>query len=75
MLLALNRATNPGGETPTVSLRGFSWIVSPHSDGVLVHVEMQAGAASAGPFAIPEQRLTDMIRRVMSGSVTSSAVH
>lgn len=29
MLLALERAQNPGGQPPPVHLRGFSWIVSP----------------------------------------------
>jgi hypothetical protein len=76
MLLALERAKNPAGEVPaTVSMRGFSWIVSPASDGVLVHLEMQIGAASAGPFAIGEQQLTDLISRVMNPTSTSSAVH
>ncbi len=75
MLLALERARNPGGETPTVTLRGFSWIVSSSAEGVLVHLEMQSGAASAGPFAIAELRLTEMIGRVMTGSSTSTSVH
>ena len=75
MLLALERARNPSGETPTVTLRGFSWIVSANAEGVLVHLEMQSGAASAGPFAIAEPRLTEMIGRVMNGSTASQSVH
>jgi hypothetical protein len=75
MLLALERARNPGGEVPSVTLRGFSWIVSAGAEGVLVHLELQTGAASAGPFVIAEQRLTEMIGRVMSGSATSPSVH
>jgi hypothetical protein len=75
MLLALERARNPDGETPNVSLRGFSWIVSPGAAGVLVHLEMQIGTASAGPFAIGEQRLTELIGRVMGGDTASSVVH
>lgn len=72
MLLALEREKNPGGPTPPVTLRGFNWIVSPYeSGGVLVHLEMQMGSASAGPFAIDEPTLTAMIRRVMN--VTPSA--
>ena len=52
MLLALEREKNPGGDAPPVTLRGFSWIVSPYeSGGVIVHLEMQMGTASAGPFA------------------------
>ena len=75
MLLALDRAKNPGGEPPSVSLRGFSWIVSPDQCGVLVHLEMQTGTVSAGPFAIDEARLTSMITRVMNGPKESALVH
>jgi hypothetical protein len=75
MLLALERAKNPGGELPQISLRGFSWIVSPEDAGVLVHLEMQLGTASAGPFDIDEGRLTEMISRVMGGPKPSAMVH
>jgi hypothetical protein len=75
MLLALERAKNPGGQAPAVSLRGFSWIVSPDNAGVLVHLEMQMGTASAGPFAIEEGKLTSMIARVMNGPQESALVH
>ena len=61
MLLALERVNNPGGVPPEVTLRGFSWIVSPEDGGVLLHLEMQLGTVSAGPFAIDETRLTEMI--------------
>ncbi len=75
MLLALERVKNPDGIPPEVSLRGFSWIVSPDEDSVLLHLEMQLGTVSAGPFAISEQRLTDMIARVMGGPKVSTLVH
>ena len=75
MLLALERASNPGGIPPEVTLRGFSWIVSPDKGGVLLHLEMQIGTVSAGPFAIDEARLTDMISRVMGGPKVSTLVH
>jgi hypothetical protein len=75
MLLALERVRNPGGDAPQVSLRGFSWIVSPEEAGVLIHLEMQLGTASAGPFAIDEARLTDMIARVMGGVRASTLIH
>jgi hypothetical protein len=75
MLLALEREKNPGGETPTVTLRGFSWIVSPYeSGGVLVHLEMTMGTASAGPLNIDEARLTAMMNRVMNPP-SSTVVH
>ena len=75
MLLALDRTNSPGGTPPEVTLRGFSWIVSPDDGGVLVHLEMQLGTVSAGPFAIDEGRLTDMISRVMGGPRVSTLVH
>jgi hypothetical protein len=75
MLLALQRTNDPAGEPPAVSLRGFSWIVSPAKDGVLLHVEMQLGTVSAGPFTIGEAALTDMISRVIGGPKVSTLVH
>lgn len=66
MLLALEREKNPGGEAPSVTLRGFSWIVSPvDGSSVVLHVEMQMGTASAGPFAIDEARLSRMVSRAI----------
>jgi hypothetical protein len=76
MLLALEREKNPRGETPSVTLRGFSWIVSPdESRGVIVHLEMQMGTASAGPFAIDHERLSAMIERVMQQGAVSDHIH
>ncbi len=75
MLKALDRARDPAGNPPAVTLRGFSWIVSPDPGGVLVHIEMQLGTASAGPFAIAEARLSDMITRVIGGPRESKLVH
>lgn len=75
MLLALQRSNDPNGEPTPITLRGFSWIVSPGQDGVLVHIEMQLGTVSAGPFAIDEHQLTDMISRVMGGPKVSTLVH
>jgi hypothetical protein len=76
MLLALQRTSDPKSEPPPVTLRGFSWIVSPMTEGgVLLHVEMQLGTVSAGPFAIGEERLTDMVARVLGGPKVSTLVH
>ena len=53
MLLAIHRAKNPGSADTTVFLRGFSWIVNPfEGTGVVVAIEIQTGAAVAGPFSI-----------------------
>jgi len=75
MLKALDRARDPNADSPAVSMRGFSWIVSPDQGGVLVHLELQLGTASAGPFAIDEGRLSDMITRVIGGPKESKLVH
>ena len=77
MLLALQRTSDPSAEPPEITLRGFSWIVSPApgGGGVLVHVEMQLGTVSAGPFAIDENHLTEMISRVIGGPKISTLVH
>lgn len=75
MLLALQRTKDPAAEPAPVTLRGFSWIVSPHEGGVLLHVEMQLGTVSAGPFTIPEDRLTEMVARVIGGPRVSTLVH
>jgi hypothetical protein len=34
---------------------------------LLLHLEMQSGTVSSGPFKIDEARLTEMIARVMGG--------
>jgi hypothetical protein len=71
MLLALQREKHPDAEPPAVTLRGFSWIVSPYESGVLVHLETQMGTASAGPLAIAEPRLTMMLARIMEPAGTT----
>ena len=75
MLLAIERQRNPGGEPPPVRLTGFNWIVSPDATGVLVHLEMLTGTASAGPFAIDHSRLSDMITRVVASPNRPQSVH
>jgi hypothetical protein len=76
MLLAIERRKNPDGDPPPITLRGFTWIVSPYeSGGVLVHLEMQMGTASAGPLAIDERRLTAMVARIMAAEQAPQKVH
>jgi hypothetical protein len=76
MLLALDREKNPGGDRPPVSLRGFSWIVSADEPrGVLLHLEMQLGTVSAGPFALSEPVLSAMVHRVIASAQTATSVH
>jgi len=65
MLHAMDEAKNPGQANRVAALRGFSWIVNPFEDGVLIAIEMTLGAAVAGPFVIDKGRLEGMIARVM----------
>ena len=76
MLLAVERQRNPSGVPPSVTLRGFSWIVNPYEKGgVLVHLEMQMGTASAGPIMVDGERLTALIQRVLQPSPASTSIH
>jgi hypothetical protein len=78
MLLAIHRAKNPdAGDTP-VFLRGFSWIVSPFEEGgVVIAIEIQTGAAVAGPFQIDKKQLDDMISRAIAqhAAVRPASIH
>ncbi|HEU4935354.1 MAG TPA: hypothetical protein VFT39_02800 [Vicinamibacterales bacterium] len=66
MLLAIDRAKNPGSNERHVALRGFSWIVEPTDRGVVIALEIPMGAAVAGPFDIPQQRLDSLISRAIA---------
>ena len=76
MLRAIDEERNrDAGERP-VHLRGFSWIVSPFQDGgVVIAIEMQTGAAVAGPFDIGQRELEQMVARVMEQDRARPAVH
>lgn len=76
ILLAIDRVRNPGTLDRFVALRGFSWIVEPSEGGVVIALEIQSGAAVAGPFAIDQARLDRMITRVIAAaSPTRPVVH
>ena len=68
MLLAIDRAKNPDSQDRYVALRGFSWIVEPTSDGVVIAIEIPTGAVVAGPFAIEQAALDRMINRVIAAA-------
>src|SRR6188768_1423069 len=68
ILLAIDRVKNPSSAPRHVALRGFSWIVEPLGDEVVIAIEIPMGAAVAGPFAIESQRLDEMIRRVIAAA-------
>jgi hypothetical protein len=74
MLLSIHRARNPNSTDTPVFLRGFSWIVNPFEDnGVVIAIEIQSGAAVAGPFRIDKKHLEDMISRAIAHAPASSA--
>jgi hypothetical protein len=77
MLLAIHRAKNPASTETSVYLRGFSWIVNPFEDGgVVVAIEIQAGAAVSGPFQIDKQQLESMISRAIAKqSSPATSIH
>ncbi|HEX6974970.1 MAG TPA: hypothetical protein VF147_11240 [Vicinamibacterales bacterium] len=76
MLLAIDRVKNPTVESRHVALRGFSWIVEPTPQGVVIAIEIPMGAAVAGPFDIEQPRLDKMIARVLAGAApTRTVVH
>ncbi|HXW08819.1 MAG TPA: hypothetical protein VD833_26550 [Vicinamibacterales bacterium] len=66
MLLAIDRVKNPDSTGRSVALRGFSWIVEPTPEGVVIALEIPSGAAVAGPFRIEQSRLDGMITRVLA---------
>jgi hypothetical protein len=74
MLLAIDRVKNPGDEPRHVRLRGFSWIVEPTDGGVVIAMEITSGAAVAGPFDIPQQRLDGLITRVLAAARDTKVV-
>lgn len=74
MLLAIDRAKNPGSDRRYVALRGFSWIVEPADGGVVIALEIPTGAAVAGPFDIPQAKLDALITNVMAAARPSPPV-
>ena len=74
MLLAIDRAKNPGSDERYVALRGFSWIVEPSEGGVVIALEIPMGAAVAGPFDIPQPQLDSLIRRALVAAAPAPPV-
>jgi hypothetical protein len=68
ILLAIDRVKNPEATERFVALRGFSWIVEPTSEGVVIAIEIPTGAAVAGPFAVEQPLLDAMITRVLAAN-------
>jgi len=76
ILLAIDRVKHPADGARHVALRGFSWIVEPLGplkEEVVIAIEIPMGAAVAGPFAIDQERLDRMIRRVIAAAAPHGA--
>ena len=66
ILRAIARAEDKASPADrAVVLQGFSWIVEPEKDEVVIAIEIPMGAAVAGPFAIGQAELDAMIGRVL----------
>jgi hypothetical protein len=66
ILRAIDRAQNPDADPDRrVVLQGFSWIVEPSGQQVVIAIEIPMGAAVAGPFAIDAAELDARIARVV----------
>ena len=68
ILAAIDRVKNPARGGKFVALRGYSWIVEPVGERVVIAIEIPMGAAIAGPFTIDQARLDGLIRRVIAGA-------
>jgi hypothetical protein len=74
LLRSIDRASNPEADRQRpVALRGFNWIVSAfEGGGFTIAVEIQLGAAAAGPFPLAQAQLEAMITRVVAGDRVGS---
>ncbi len=74
LLRSIDRASNPEADRQRpVVLRGFNWIVSAfEGGGFTIAVEIQLGAAAAGPFPLAQAQLEAMITRVVAGDRAGS---
>ena len=73
-LRAIGRVQDP--KTPrdrAVVLTGFSWIVEPEGERVVIAIEIPMGAAVAGPFEVEQAKLDGLIGRVIQFERMKSA--
>jgi len=75
ILLAINRAQNPGAEMPEIGLRGLNWIVHPSPDGVVIAIEIHSASAVAGPIAMAADALDGLIGRAVAAANRPEIVH
>tara|TARA_B100000029_G_scaffold511567_1_gene605972 strand:- start:1329 stop:1679 length:351 start_codon:yes stop_codon:yes gene_type:complete len=74
-LRTFDEVQNPDTQDRSVSLRGFSWIVTPVSEGVVVAIEIPSGAVVAGPFNADVDMLTAIITRALANTQSPERVH
>jgi uncharacterized protein (DUF608 family) len=74
-LRTFDEVQNPDTQDRSVSLRGFSWIVTPVSEGVVIAIEIPSGAVVAGPFNADVDMLTAMITRALAHTQVTEQVH
>jgi hypothetical protein len=66
LLRAIDRAQNPQSPRDrAVTLTGFSWIVEPSDDQVILAIEIPMGAAVAGPFRTTQAALEGLVTNVV----------
>ena len=75
ILLAIDRVKHPAATDRYVALRGFSWIVEPTPEGVVIAIEIPMGAAVAGPFDVGQAQLDRLITRVLAAAKPPTVVH
>ena len=79
ILRAIDRAQNPkAARDRGVVLTGFSWIVEPSDDKVVIAIEIPSGAAVAGPFSIDGSKLDALIARTIQlerMKTTTTTIH
>ena len=75
ILRAIDRVRNPDGGGKHVALRGFSWIVEPTPEGVVIAIEIQSGAAVAGPFRVDQRRLDRLVSAAIAAAAPPGPAH
>ena len=67
---------NPGrDDEPRTTFRGINWIVTPYEDGVALALEIHSASAVAGPFALGQARLEELLDEAVKAPLTSGVVH
>jgi len=75
ILESVDEVQNPNAAERSVSLRGFSWIVTPVERGVLIAIEIPSGAVVAGPFDVDVDTLTATIGRALANGSGAEQIH